>query len=84
MFLHIMSNPVEEKIRLFGEELMSYIVLLTGIPAAGKTRFSQYLSKELSIPIFSKDAIKEILFDALGFCSREEKVKLGIASMHIM
>ena len=34
--------------------------------------------------MLSKDAIKEILFDDLGFTSREEKVKLGVAAMHIL
>ena len=45
---------------------------------------AKYLSKELGIPIFSKDAIKERLFDTLGFKSREEKVRLGVAAMQIM
>jgi len=63
---------------------MAYIIILTGIPASGKTTFSKYLSKELCIPIISKDYIKEILFDDIGFQSRAEKVKLGVASMDIM
>lgn len=63
---------------------MAYIIILSGIPASGKTTFSKYLSRELSIPVISKDCIKEILFDDIGFQSREEKVKLGIASMDIM
>lgn len=63
---------------------MSYIIILTGIPASGKTTFSKYLSKELGIPVISKDYIKEILYDDLGFQSRAEKVKLGVASMNIM
>lgn len=63
---------------------MAYIIILTGIPASGKTTFSKYLSKELGIPVISKDCIKEILFDDIGFQSREEKVKLGVASMDIM
>ena len=36
------------------------------------------------IPVISKDRIKEIMFDEIGFNSREEKVKLGIASMNII
>lgn len=62
---------------------MSYLIILSGIPASGKTTFSRYLSKELRIPAISKDFIKEILFDSLGFRSREEKVQLGITSMNI-
>ena len=32
----------------------------------------------------NKDAIKEILFDDVGFRSRDEKVKLGVAAMDLM
>lgn len=67
-----------------GGEGMAYIIILTGVPASGKTTFSKYLSRELGIPVISKDFIKEILFDDIGFQSREQKVKLGIASMNIM
>lgn len=63
---------------------MSYLIILSGIPASGKTTFSKYLSKELRIPVISKDFIKEILFDELGFQSRAEKVQLGVTSMNIM
>ena len=61
-----------------------YWILITGIPAAGKSTMAQFLSERLSIPMISKDKIKELLFDDVGFKSREEKVKLGIASMNIM
>lgn len=61
-----------------------YCILVTGIPAAGKSTMAQYLSETLKLPVFSKDSIKELLFDELGFGSREEKVKLGVASMNIM
>lgn len=61
-----------------------YCILVTGIPASGKTTFAEYISEQLHIPMISKDQIKEIMFDELGFKSREEKVKLGVASMEIM
>lgn len=61
-----------------------HCILVTGIPASGKSTMAAYLAKELGIPMFSKDAIKERLFDTLGFNSREEKVRLGVAAMEIM
>lgn len=61
-----------------------YCILVTGIPASGKSTMARFLAERLSLPMFSKDHIKEILYDELGFRSREEKVKLGIASMQIM
>ena len=61
-----------------------YCILVTGIPAAGKSSMARKLADHYQIPMISKDDIKEILFDDLGFNSREEKVKEGIAAMHIM
>lgn len=61
-----------------------YCILVTGIPAAGKSTMAEVLSERLKLPVISKDTIKELLFDNVGFQSRAEKVKLGIASMEIM
>lgn len=61
-----------------------YCILVTGIPASGKSTIARFLSERLSIPMISKDRIKEQLYDDVGFGSREEKVKLGVASMNIM
>ena len=48
-----------------------YCILITGIPASGKTTLAEYIAKELQIPMFSKDQMKELLFDEVGFHSRE-------------
>ena len=61
-----------------------YCILVTGIPAAGKSTMAVFLSKYFGLPVISKDKIKELMYDDIGFHSREEKVKLGIASMNIM
>lgn len=61
-----------------------YCILVTGIPAAGKSTMAEALAERLKLPVISKDAVKELLFDHVGFQSRAEKVKLGIASMEIM
>ena len=61
-----------------------YCILVTGIPAAGKSTMAKVMSEKLKLPVISKDTIKELLFDNVGFQSRAEKVKLGIASMEIM
>lgn len=61
-----------------------YCILVTGIPAAGKSTMAGVLSERLKLPVISKDTIKELLFDNIGFQSRTEKVNLGIASMEIM
>lgn len=61
-----------------------FCILVSGMPATGKSTMAAYLSRELRIPMFSKDAIKERLYDTLGFSSREEKMRLGIAAMQIL
>ena len=61
-----------------------YCILVTGIPAAGKSTMAEVVSEKLKLPVISKDNIKELLFDNVGFQSRAEKVKLGVASMEIM
>lgn len=61
-----------------------YCILVSGMPASGKSTIGSYLSRELGIPMLSKDSIKELLFDDLGFSSREEKARLGVAAMDIL
>ena len=61
-----------------------YCILVTGIPAAGKSTMAETIAEQMKLPVISKDTIKEFLYDNVGFQSREEKVNLGIASMEIM
>lgn len=61
-----------------------YCILITGIPAAGKSTMAEFLAERLNIPVISKDKVKELMYDVIGFRSREEKVRLGVASMNIM
>ncbi len=61
-----------------------YCILVTGIPATGKSTMAEVMSERMNLPVISKDTIKELLFDNVGFQSRAEKVNLGIASMEIM
>lgn len=61
-----------------------YCILVTGIPASGKSTMARFLAEAFGLPVISKDRIKECMYDTIGFRSREEKVKLGTASMQIM
>lgn len=40
-----------------------YCILVTGMPAAGKSTMAEVLSERLKLPVISKDTIKELLFD---------------------
>jgi len=61
------------------------VLIVTGAPAAGKTTLSRRLARELSLPLVSKDDIKETLFDTLNGSDDEAWAKqLGIASWHLL
>lgn len=61
-----------------------YCIFLAGAPASGKSTVAAGLSQRLQIPMISKDSMKELLFDTIGFQSRSEKVALGVASAAIL
>lgn len=60
-----------------------YCILVTGIPASGKSTLAAAIAGALHLPWISKDRIKERFLTA-GFRSREEKVRLGLAAMDAM
>ena len=59
---------------------MTDLVIILGRPASGKTTLARRLAAELSVPILSKDDIKEALFEVLGFSDREHSRRLSDAS----
>jgi len=59
-------------------------ILVTGFPATGKSTLAAALAGELGFPMFSKDSMKELLYDSVGFRSRAEKVALGVGAMGIL
>lgn len=56
------------------------IIVLTGMPATGKSTVCRALTREFGFPIVEKDAIKEQLFDTLGFSCYAEKRALDHAA----
>ncbi|MDP6369585.1 MAG: hypothetical protein QF615_08250, partial [Planctomycetota bacterium] len=55
------------------------LILVSGAAATGKTTVANLLSAGLRIPVISKDAIKESLFESLGWNNREWSRKVGFA-----
>ena len=58
------------------------LIIITGQLAAGKTSYGKKISEELKIPFFSKDLIKEVLFDSFSDSNLdyEAKRKIGASS----
>lgn len=53
------------------------LIIVSGLPATGKTTLAKQLSNLLDIPLLSKDTVKEFLFDTLGSRDREWSRNLG-------
>jgi predicted kinase len=60
------------------------LVIVTGLPASGKTTLGRMLATRLRMPFLYKDGIKETLFDTLGWSDREWSRKLGIATYALL
>lgn len=63
-----------------------HIILIGGIPAAGKTTYAEHLSEKLAIPMLCKDHIKERLHDVIQYnpSVKEEAVRYGIAGYGVL
>ncbi len=60
------------------------LVLVHGLPATGKTTLARWLATQLGWPIIHKDALKEILFDTIGWKDRVWSRQLGVAAIEVL
>ncbi len=59
-------------------------VIVTGLPATGKTSIARRIAQEHKLPLMTKDEVKEILFERLGWNDRAWSKRLGRASSAIL
>ena len=52
------------------------LILVAGIPGAGKTRFANYLSEKLQVALVCKDKLKEIIWDQIRYDTAERENSL--------
>jgi 2-succinyl-6-hydroxy-2,4-cyclohexadiene-1-carboxylate synthase len=60
------------------------LILLAGPPATGKTSIGTWLAQALKLPFFSKDVIKELMFDRMGWSDRETSARYSLAAWGIL
>lgn len=60
------------------------LIILAGMPASGKTTFVKKLSAAMNLPVLEKDAIKEELFDVIGFQNYSQKRLMDTAATAVL
>jgi predicted kinase len=60
------------------------LLIVLGAPGAGKTTLARRLAADLSLPLMTKDTIKELLCETLGCEDVKESRRLGYASVMLL
>jgi predicted kinase len=60
------------------------IILITGLPATGKTTLARALAARYRLPLIAKDLIKEPLLDVLGAADVAQSRRLSDASFAVL
>ncbi len=60
------------------------LVIIDGPPGTGKTTLGRRLAQDFRLPFVNKDAIKELLFESLGWKDREWSKKLSLATYDLL
>ncbi len=66
------------------ESTVATLVIVSGAPASGKTTLARGIARSLALPMYSRDAIKEALFDTLGWRDRAWSRTLGGGSTRVL
>ena len=60
------------------------LVLINGPPCAGKSHLTEVLATSTSLPIMTKDMIKETVYDSAGWADRDWSRRLGTAASALL
>ncbi len=66
------------------ERPLPLVIVVNGLPATGKTTLARRLADDLHLPLLAKDAIKETLFETIGWSDRAWSRRLGTATMALL
>lgn len=67
-----------------GKETIPTVIIISGSPGTGKTTLSKHVAQILHVPVIHRDAIKETIFDSLGWSDRAWSKKTGITSYRLL
>ena len=74
----------QQKVSALTSSRAAPLVIVSGLPASGKTTLSRKLSDALSLPLLDKDDILEAMFDTLGVGDAAWRQRLSRASDEIL
>ena len=60
------------------------LILVAGMPASGKSTISAEIGRAFGFPVLEKDALKEAVFDTVGFTCYAEKRRLDTAAAAVL
>lgn len=60
------------------------VIIISGPPCTGKTTLSRFIVEQTGLPLVTKDNLKELLFDGLGWQDRAWSRKLGGVSYDLL
>ena len=60
------------------------LIIVSGPSSTGKTTLAKEISQKFKLPLITKDNIKEILFNDLGWSDRQWSQKIGTASYSLI
>src|SRR6185436_9292554 len=63
---------------------MKQFVVVTGLPASGKSTVGAAVATTLGLPLFDKDVILEALFESLGVGDGEWRMRLSRAADEVL
>lgn len=60
------------------------LIIVSGPSCSGKSTLAKQIAKKFELPLMTKDEIKEIIFDNLGWSDREWSKKVGATSNRLL
>jgi predicted kinase len=62
----------------------SLLIIVSGLPCTGKTTLAKEIAQRFRLPLVTKDGVKELLFDTLGWKDRAWSKQLNLASYSLL